>query len=381
MSSNVESDSSIEVIPRGASISGTDSQIEADGYVVIQPHYQQGGSVSSNLPSAPLYHLLRMPESRSSNAFSGVDNLRFHHPQRAPGSDSGRNTNQLAPTVNQVNLTPDQYATYSSTPTTNEWKSLHKKFAEARDKINQLDRRNGFTQHRFSQATSHIEILNIHQEVGAGPCPYAESEARDLMNDFQDSLQIALSTIQANNFRVLDTLVSPAETSHSLEWARGNFEFIYGFLLRSLQTHPSNPKMEVYSRHAARVREQVFQFYSNPELQSNIPYYQIDNFTQDSERAQTIANRLVYHINNELRQGVRSFQFTYSGIHSPFNLGGLYFFVIQDAAIIISPHFGVLIGHDIDEVVQYIINYTLLLAVNGISNKIYISKVKASRPG
>ncbi|UYM17242.1 hypothetical protein [Endozoicomonas euniceicola] len=378
MPSNIESDSSIEVIPPDASNNGADGQIETDGYVVVQPIYLQGGSVSLP-PSAPLYHPLRTPESRSSNAFSGVVNLGFYHPQRAPGSGSGRNTNQLAPTVNRVNLTPNQYATYSSTPTINEWYLLHQRFAEAKDKINQLDRRNKETQQRFNQATSHIEILNIVQEVGAGPRPYAESDATALIEDFQNSLQIALGTVQANNFHSLDSLVSPVETSHSLEWARGNFSFIYDSLLRSLQRHPSNPQMDIYSQYAVQVREQVFQFSRNPESQENIPYYQIDNFTQDIERAQTIANRLVDHINNELRRGVRSFHFTYSGIPSPFNLGGLYLFVIQDAAIIISPHFGVLIGHDIDGAVQYIINYTLLLAVNGISNKIHIRKVKANR--
>ena len=159
------------------------------------------------------------------------------------------------------------------------------------------------------------------------------------MQQFQTYLQSALiSMTPATN---LHSLVFPVETTHSLEWVMGNYSFVYSSLMQQLQMNSRNPNVANFNQYSTRIRDQIEQFVSNPEPQTNAPYFPLGQSQQGAEPSQGISDGMTNFINTELRKGIRSFVFRYSGVTSPYSEGSLFLFVFQDAAIIISPHLGI----------------------------------------
>ena len=388
---NVESDGHVRLVTPQATITvSDDSELQAiitigddemDALISVRPTTQrynhqpppynhQNRFVS--LPPAPtpgnMAHLSAVPGAWSLGPSNVVSDYRFTAPQRSPTAAFGESRNQ-PPTVSQVRITRDQYARYS----TINWQNLLGQFAEAQRKTNELNEINKNIGMFYKNAQSGLEQAAAQKISDETPRPYSEDQAATLMELFQTYLQIVLiSTTPATN---IHSLVAPVETTHSLEWVMGNYSFIYSSLMQQLQMNSRSSNVANFNQYSARIRAQIQQFVRNPESQTNAPYFRINESQQNIGNSQRISDRMTNFINTELSQGIRSFVFRYSGVTSPYNQGGLFLFVFQDAAIIISPHLGIMMSQNIDDVIKYIINYTLILGVNKISDKVHISRI------
>ncbi|MCW7551321.1 hypothetical protein NX722_01425 [Endozoicomonas gorgoniicola] len=383
---DVESDGHVRLITRDATITiETIGNIEPDAVISVRstaqrpnqqpPQYNHQNRFVS-LPTAPapgnMAHLSAVTSAWSqgpSNVVSGAEYYGFTAPQRSPAAAFDDSRNQ-PPTVSQVRITRDQYAKYFTT----DWQNLLELFAEAQRKtklLNEINKNIGII---YESAQSEQEQANVEEISNRTPRPYSEDQAATLMQQFQTYLQSALiSTTPATD---LHSLVVPVETTHSLAWVMGDYSFVYSSLMQQLQEKSRNSNVANFNQYSTRIRAQIERFVSNPGPQTNAPYFHLGQSHQQSvENSQGISNGMTNFINTELSQGIRSFVFRYSGVTSPYNQGGLFLFVFQDAAIIISPHLGIMMSQNIDDVIKYIINYTLLLGANKISDKVYISKI------
>ncbi|WP_354008479.1 hypothetical protein [Endozoicomonas lisbonensis] len=382
--SNVEADGPVWITTsRGTFTIGNenspDPQIFYDGHNLYYQLNRQAPhlpvlSGPASMPTAP---------AQGSNNFFSIPTLPRHHgrggmfslwtagrdsnlvsEQSDPRAGYAENRHLPAPIANRRVFRDADYHRYTGV----NWEAIHEQFAEAQRRVRELDERNKVMKEIYEKAVSRDVLDNT---VGSHPPPYSAEAARRLMEDFQNNIQITLGNIARESN--LTSLVFPAETTHSLEWIRGNFEFVYTALLKALLSRPRESAADFF-QHSMQIRQQVLRFSQSNQVAANIPHYNISQ-SSGNQGIQRISDQLVDYINSELRNGVRSFAFRYSGIPSPYNQGSLFLFIFQDVTILISPHLGVLMSRNIDDTVNYIVDYTLALAVGRISEKIHISRL------